>query len=254
MASRRVHTLDKCPPVHISSLELPAFIPFVHEVIKNTNVCMLFMPCDPLKFPTVPCSTYPPSDGWDHVDDLPWSPSLPCSERTSPPQAPVQQTWDSRLTAWAPAGRCPPRCEWEGSRRTSECLGIFSQVSSGNHLGFSSGYLSRCLSLFQPKQWWGSFWKSTTQIKNINVGIMYMYYTEWTEYSLPFLSKYCLFCFPWSLPVEPWWAPRMSWQQQWSVLTSQLLLSFTFCPSVSWPDCLHWRPVPAVPQSPGRPQ
>ena len=53
MASLRVHTLGKCPPVHVSSLELPAFTPFVHEVIKNTNVCMLFMPCDPLKFPTV---------------------------------------------------------------------------------------------------------------------------------------------------------------------------------------------------------
>ena len=62
MASLRVHTLGKFRsdserlinhPVHISSLEQPAFIPFAHEVIKNTNVCMLFMPCDPLKFPTV---------------------------------------------------------------------------------------------------------------------------------------------------------------------------------------------------------
>ena len=227
MASLRVHTLGKCPPVHVSSLELPAFIPFVHEVIKNTNVCMLFMPCDPLKFPTVLRSCW-------------WPPLVSVST----------MFWENFSTT----GPSTAVSEWEGSRRTSECLGIFFQVSSGNHLGFSSGYLSRCLSLFQPKQWWGSFWKSTTQIKNINVGIMYMYYTEWTEYSLPFLSKYCLFCSPWSLPVEPWWSPRMSWQQQWSVLTSQLLLSFTFCPSVSWPDCLHWQPVPAVPQSPGKPQ
>ena len=132
----------------------------------------------------------------------------------------------------------------------SHCAEIMLMTSLGVRL-----YYVRRELLQQGPQYsceWVSEW--VTQIKNINVGIMYMYYTEWTEYSLPFLSKYCLFSSPWSLPVEPWWAPRMSWQQQWSVLTSQLLLSFTFCPSVSWPDCLHWRPVPAVPQSPGRPQ